>query len=108
MRDQPLGYPRIICTIDPLGSHRLLFTFYEGMKQNLNIYLFYFIFGAIGGLVWASGILGFFDTRSTQNSSHWEPITKEEYRAGFVRDPLVGAGLGFIFATYTCIRKKKH
>ncbi len=78
------------------------------MKKYLNLYLFHIICGAIFGLIWASGILGFFDTRNTRNSVHWEPVTKEEYREGFIRDPLIGCGIGFVFATVTCVRAARN
>ena len=65
------------------------------MKKQLNLFMFYIIFGAIGGLVWASGILGFFDTRNTQHSTHWEPVTKEEYKKGVISNKSI-EGLGFI------------
>ena len=35
MRDYPPDYLKTICTIDPLGSHRLLFTIYKKMNQTL-------------------------------------------------------------------------
>jgi len=78
------------------------------VKRYINIYLFWIISGTIFGLIWASGILGFFDTRNTRRSVHWKPITREEYHQGFINDPIMGAGLGFIVASVACIRSSRN
>ena len=54
MRVQPLDHSKTTCTIDPLGSHRLLFTLTKIMKQNRMNWIWLLV-GLLGGL--AIGVL---------------------------------------------------
>jgi len=45
MRDYPSDYLKTICTIDPLGSHRLLFTIEERSMKKIKIHLLLAISG---------------------------------------------------------------
>ena len=76
------------------------------MKSKLKGVLFFGVAGAVLGLLWASGILGFFRTRDydLDHGPHWKLLTKEEYRANQRRYPLYGAAAGLAIGAYLFLR----
>lgn len=80
------------------------------MLSKLKAVLFFVSAGAFMGLLWASGVLAFFHTKSQdiEYGSFWKPVSREEYRSNQRRYPLYGAGVGLVVGVLMIMRRSSE